>query len=143
MLFNTIFTHLSSVEIQKVDLISDWRATKSKADVQKLIGFVHYYQTFTKKCSTISKPLIKIYRKFKFEWNIEQIWSFESHKKAIKKISVLRHFDRKPPIIVSTGASLYVFKDVMGLVENNVKKPVAFISKVLNEVEQRYAVQKM
>ena len=54
---------------------------------------------------------------------------------------VLRRFNPKLPIIVTTDASGYALGAVLEQDENNIRRPVAFHSRCLNTAEQNYHAQ--
>ena len=102
-----------SVDTQKVKAVMEWPTPKSKQHVQSFLGFVSYYRKFIKNCSLLAKPLTELTKNVKFEWGKPQEESFQTLKNSICTAPVLRTFDVKLPIFVTTDASQYAIGAVI------------------------------
>ena len=128
-----------SMEDSKIKAIEKWPVPKKKVDVQSFLGMVNYYRRFIKGCSDLSRPLTKLCGKQEFHWNSDQQRAFEDLKNAITSAPVLRIYDPKLPITVTTDASKFALGGVLEQTDGKETKPVCFHSRTLNEAEQRYA----
>ena len=128
-----------SMEDSKIQTIKEWPKPTKKVEVQSFLGLVNYYRRFIKNCSTLAKSLTSLCGNTDFEWTAEQEQSFENLKTAVSTAPVLRHFDPKLDIIITTDASNTALGAVLEQQENRKVRPVAFHSLAFNIPEQRYA----
>ena len=75
----------------------------------------------------------------KLQWGPEQDKSYAKIKQAVVEAPTLAVFDPNKPTTVSANASSYGLGAVLFQEDNNIKKPVAFVSRTLNPAETRYA----
>jgi hypothetical protein len=89
----------------------------------------------------LSAPIRDLLRKDRaWVWDSAQQSAFDSAKKAIASAPVLVLYDPNKPTLVSADSSLYVIGAVMQQQESDgTWRPVAFVSRALNDVEKRYA----
>ena len=70
------------MEITKVDNIQSWPAPKNIKDLQKLLGFMEFYQNMISKYAEWTSSMTNLLqKKKKFEWGPDQALGFEKFKK--------------------------------------------------------------
>ena len=127
------------VDPSKIEAVKAWTRPSCKKDVQSFLGMVNFYRRFIKNCSNISKPLTELTKNVMFQWGDVQEKAFIMLKNCLTSAPVLRYFDPKCPIIITTDASKFALGAVMEQVFSDGTHPVAFLSKTLNAAEQNYA----
>jgi hypothetical protein len=132
---------LISVEQTKVDTIRKWFVPGCKTDVQSFLGMVNFYRRFIKNCARISRPLTQLTENTPFTWDNEKQKVFEYLKQALCTAPVLRTFDPKLPIVVTTDASGFAIGAVLEQDEYGSRRPVAYFSHTMNQHEQKYHAQ--
>lgn len=123
----------------KTKAIKDWPTPRNKKDVQSFLGLLNYYRRFIRSCSAKAKPLTELTKNVPFIWKEETQKAFESLKRTISEAPVLKTFDPKLPIIVTTDASKIAIGAVLEQLAPEGKVPVAFYSRTLNQCERNYA----
>jgi len=110
--------------------------------VQKFLGLANYYRQFVKDFAKIAKPMHKLVRKDeKWNWEIEQERAFEQLKKVFTTRPVLVALDLDKEMRVEVDMSEYATGGVLSMKYKDEKwRPVAFISKSLNEAERNYEI---
>jgi len=115
---------------------------KSIKDVQKFLGLANYYRRFVKDFATIAKPLHETTRKDKkWNWGERQQKAFEELKKRFTTKPVLVTLDLDREMRVEADASDFATGGVLLMkCEDEKWRPVAYISKSLNEAERNYEI---
>ena len=130
------------IQEEKVTGVLEQPRPKIVKEVQKFLELVNYYRQFVKDFAKLAKLLHKLIRKDK-QWN----WG-EEQKAVFKELK--RMFTTRPVLVVSDlNKEIRVEADVLEYVtggmllmkyENKKQRPVAFISKSLNEAERNYDI---
>jgi len=130
------------MEKEKVQGVIEWPVPKSVKDVQKFLGLANYYRRFVKDFAKIAKPLHKIIRKEnKWSWGERQQKEFEELKERFTTDPVLVTPDLDKEIRVEVDASDFTTGEVLSIkCEDERWRPVAYISKSLNEAERNYEI---
>ena len=110
--------------------------------MQKFLGLANYYRQFIKGFVSVARPLHDMVKKDKkWDWTEKQEKAFKELKEQFTKEPVLAasDIDKKMRIKVDT------LDCAMGGVllmecEDRLWKPVAFLSKSLNETERNYEI---
>ena len=130
------------IEKEKVKAVLDWPVSKSVKNIQKFLRLANYYRRFVKEFSKIARLLHELTRKKqKQKWEIEQKKSFKVSKKRfiMKPILVVPDLDRKMRIEVNV--SDYITGEVLSMeYSNEWQRPIAYLSKSLNETERNYEI---
>jgi len=115
---------------------------KSVKDVQKFLGLTNYYRWFVKDFARIAKPLHEMTRKeMKWSWGERQQKAFEELKQRFMTELVLVTPDLDKEMRVEADASDFVTGGVLSMKYKDKKwRPVAYISKSLNEAERNYEI---
>jgi len=110
--------------------------------VQKFLGLANYYRRFIKDFAKIAVPLhILVRKKQKWKWKKKQEEAFGRLKAVftIEPVLAIPDIDRK--MGVEANASNYTTGGVLSTKCKNRKwRLVAFISKLLNTIEQNYKI---
>jgi len=132
------------VEMQKkkVEGVLNWPVPKNVKEVQKFLGLANYYRRFIKDFAKIAAPLHALVRKEqKWKWEKEQEEAFGRLKEVFTTEPVLAIPDIDKEMRVEADASDYATGGVLLLkCEDGKWRPVAFILKSLNTIEQNYEI---
>lgn len=121
---------IKSVKTASIIAIKNMPAPKNTKELKSFLGAVNFYRKFIRNASSILKPLYSLLKK-----NVNFFWSQECKaKKLLLSTSLLSHFDPERPIKLIVDASQFALGATLShLLQNNVEKPVAFASKLLNK----------
>jgi len=125
------------MEKEKVQGVIEWPVPRSVKDVQKFLGLANYYRRFVKDFARIAKRLHETMRKGKkWEWGEKQQKAFEELK---KRFTTEPDLDKEMRVEAdtldfATGGVLLM------KCEDEKWRPVAYISKSLNEAERNYKI---
>jgi len=130
------------MEEEKVKEVLDWLTLKGVKDVQKFLGLANYYQWFIKDFTTIARPLHDMVKKDqKWEWAERQEKIFKELKERFTKEPVLAAPDLDKKMRMEVNTSDYATGGVLSMeCEDGRWRPVAFLSKSLNETERNYEI---
>jgi len=103
---------------------------------------VNYYRQFIEGFASIARPLHDMVKKDKkWEWTERQEKVFKELKKWFTKELVLAAPDIDKKMRMEMNASDYVMGGVLSMeCEDGLWRPVAFLSKSLNETERNYEI---
>ena len=127
------------MEPEKVQVIREWPVPKSVTELRSFLGLCGYYRTFVNGFSAIVAPLSELLKhERKYEWKEPQQTAFERIKQAIMSGPVLALPDPTQPyeLTVTTDASGFA----VGATLEQRGRPIAFLSKKMNDAEKRYPV---
>ena len=130
------------MEKEKVQRVIEWPVPKSMKDVQKFLGLANYYRQFVKDFATIAKPLHETTRKDrKWCWGEKQQKAFEELKRKFTMEPVLVTSNLNKEMRVEADASDLAIGGVLLMkCEDERWRPVAYISKSLNEAKRNYEI---
>jgi len=130
------------MEENKVAGVLNWPVPKTVRDVRKFLGLVNYYRRFVKDFAKIAQPLNSLTRKEeKWKWGDEQQGAFEQLKQVFTSRLLLVASDIDKEFKVEVDASSFAMRGVLSVkCEDGKWRPVAYISKSLNETEQNYEI---
>lgn len=134
---------------KKICELKTWPIPKTRLDLHKFLGFVNYLSKFEPNFAQKSGPLYKKLYQFeldetgketKFTFSEENLKVFDELRICMSKDIVLAIPTETDKLVISTDASL----EGLGYscfiqVNETTRKPVAFGSKRLQEVETRYS----
>ena len=106
------------------------------------MGLANYYRRFVKDFAKIAKPLHQLVRKDeRWRWEREQEEAFTKLKEIFTTKPVLAAPDLDKEMRVEADASDYAMGGVLSVKGEDGKwRPVAFISKSLNDIERNYEI---
>jgi len=115
---------------------------KSVKNVQKFLGLANYYRWFVKDFAKIARPLHEMTRKeTKWSWGEKQKKVFEELKERFMTKPVLVILDLDREMRVEMDVSDFIIRGVLSMKYEDEKwRPVAYISKSLNEAERNYKI---
>jgi len=130
------------MEKEKVQGVVEWLVPKNVKDVQKFLGLANYYRWFVKDFAKIAKSLHETTRKEKkWEWEEKQQRAFEELKRRFITEPVLVIPDLDKEMRVEVNVSDFATGGVLLIkCEDERWRPVAYISKSLNEAERNYEI---
>ena len=130
------------MEKEKMQGVIEWLVPKSMKDVQKFLGLANYYRWFVKDFATIAKLLHETTRKDKkWNWGDRQQNAFEELKRRFTTEPVLVTPDLDKKMRVEADALDFATGGVLSMkCEDERWRPVAYISKSLNEAERNYEI---
>ena len=130
------------MEKEKVKGVLKWPTPKCVKDVQKFLGLANYYRRFIEGFATVARPLHNMVKKDKrWEWTEKQEEAFKKLKKKFTEEPVLAAPDIDKKMRMEVDASDYARGGVLSMeCGDGLWRPVAFLSKSLNETEQNYEI---
>ena len=130
------------MEEGKVKGVLEWPMPKSVKDVQKFLGLANYYRQFIEGFTTVARPLHDLVKKDKkWEWTEREERAFKELKGRFTKKPVLAAPDIDKKMRMEVDASDYAMGGVLSMeCEDGLWRPVAFLSKSLNETERNYEI---
>ncbi|KAF8708950.1 hypothetical protein AX14_013484 [Amanita brunnescens Koide BX004] len=125
----------------KVKVVMDWPTPQTKRELQQFLRFVNFYQRFMKGFAGIAKPLTKLTGKEAWNWTQFQQEAFQKLKDEITLEWVLMIPKPGQPFRMETNTSDFAIAAILSqLDEDRIWKPIAFMSKSLNEAERNYEI---
>ena len=135
----------------RVEAIRDWPLPASFRDIQVFLGFTNFYRRFIRSYSKVAHPLTELLKGIEsgkkaspFRLTLGAIAAFKTLKEYFLRAPMLRHFDPALRIRVETDASQFaiggILSQLFGTGSEARWHPIAFYSKKLAPVEQRYEV---
>jgi len=127
---------------EKVAGVLEWPRPKTVKEVQKFLELANHYRRFVKDFAKIAKPMYKLVRKDKkWSWGEEQKKAFEQLKQVFMTQPVLVAPKLDKEMRVEADALEYATGGILSMrCEDEKWRPVAFISKSLNEAERNYEI---
>ena len=130
------------MEKEKIKGVLEWPTPKSVKDVQKFLGLANYYRWFIEGFAMVARPLHDMVKKDKkWEWMEKQEEVFKKLKKRFTEEPVLAAPDINKKMRIEVDASDYATGGILSMeCENRLWRPVAFLSKSLNETKRNYEI---
>jgi len=130
------------MEEEKVKGVLKWLTPKCVKDMQKFLRLVNYYHRFIEGFASVVRPLHDMVKKDKkWDWTERQEKVFKELKERFTKELVLAAPDIDKKIRMEVDASDYAMGGVLSMeCEDGLWRPVAFLSKSLNETERNYKI---
>ena len=130
------------MEEEKVGGVLKWPAPQCVRDVRKFLGLANYYRRFVKDFAKVALPMNRLTRKDeKWRWGEEQERAFKQLKEIFTTRPVLATPDLDKEFRVEADASNFATRGVLSVkCEDDLWRPVSFISKVLNKTERNYEI---
>ena len=121
---------------KKVEAIHKMPPPEEPQELQKFLGMTTYLPPFIPSLSTFTTPLRELlWKDSEFTWNDSYQEAFDAVKQMVCKDTTLRYFDSRKPIVIQVDAS----QKGLGAALLQDGRPIAFTSKALTPMEQRYA----
>jgi len=122
--------------------VLDWPIPKCVKDIQKFLRLANYYCQFIKDFVSIARLLHDLVKKEqKWDWIEKQEKAFGKLKEKFTKEPVLAALDLDKKMRMEVYVSYYAIGEVLFIkCEDGKWRPVAFLSKSLNEIERNYKI---
>jgi hypothetical protein len=125
------------MEPEKIKAILEWPIPRNASDVRSFLGLCGFYQMFIKNFGAIAATLSDLYKKDReWKWTENEQFAFEWLKQQFAAGDVLALPDPSLSYLVKCDASGFA---IGAALEQN-GRPIAFLSKKLNEHERKYPV---
>jgi len=130
------------MEEEKVKGVLEWPTPKSVKDVQRFLGLANYYRRFIEEFAIVVRLLHNLVKNDKrWEWMEREEKAFKELKERFTKELVLAAPDIDKKMRMEVDASDDVTGGVLSMkCEDGLWRPVAFLSKSLNETERNYEI---
>jgi len=130
------------MEEEKVKGVLEWPTLKCIKNMQKFLGLANYYHRFIEGFAAVARPLHNMVKKDKrWNWTERQEKAFKELKEQFTKEPVLAAPDIDKKMRMEVDASDYVTGGVLLMkCKDGLWRPVAFLSKSLNETERNYEI---
>ena len=130
------------MEKEKVKGVLEWLTPKCVKDVQKFLGLANYYCRFIEGFAAVARLLHDMVKKDKrWDWTERQEKAFKELKEWFTKKPVLAAPDIDKKMRMKVDASDYTMGGVLSMeCKDGLWRPVAFLSKSLNETERNYEI---
>ena len=125
------------MEQEKIKVVKEWKIPGKVKDVESFLGFANFYRRFIQNFSHITKLLNELKGKKEWKWEEEHQKAFEELKERITSQPVLA-LPRKDR--VETDASEHAIGGVLSQEQEGKWKPIAFLSGMMQPVEQNYEI---
>ena len=131
-----------AIDPDKMKAVTDWKIPfKNVTEVQSFLGLIGYYRKFIPHFSHIARHLYELTRKnIEFKWLEQHTQAVNALKNAILSPDCLAIFDSSLSTILTTDACDYALGAVLMQQFPQGERPVAFISRTLNNTEQNYSM---
>jgi len=127
----------------KIQGVVDWPTPASRKELQRFLGFAHFYRHFIRDYSRIAAPLARLTSPaIPFTWSQEAEQAFIILKKRFTSAPILVHPDPSRQFTVEVDASDTGVGAILSQRSSTDLKlhPCAFLSRPLSPAERNYDV---
>ena len=137
----TLTTEGISLDSTKVEAVNHFKQPTSATEVRSFLGLVNYCSKFIKNYSTISAPLRMLTKKDTlFVWNKPEQTAFDLLKEKLTSAETMAFYRPRAETKIIVDASPYGLGAILTQQqEDGSYKTVAYGSRALTDVEQRYS----
>jgi len=130
------------IEKDKVEGVLKWPTPQCVRDIRKFLELANYYRQFVKNFAKVALPMNQLTRKNKkWKWEEEQQAAFKQLKAVFTTRPVLATPELDKEFRVEADASNFATGGVLSVkCDDDLWRPVAFISKALNKIERNYEI---
>ena len=123
-----------------VSAMRNAKAPSNASEVRSFLGTAGFSAKFIPDFATITEPLRRLTRQnAKFQWGEAQQNAFSRLKEALTSAAALAYFDPAADTEVIADASPVGLGAVLVQHQRGLRRPVAYASRALSAVEQRYS----
>ena len=101
------------INLEKIKVIREWEAPKTKKKVYTFLRFANYYKVFINKFATTATLFTVLTGKYPFLWTSEAQKAFEILKKSFISALILAQFDLKKETRLKADLFSYVVGDAL------------------------------
>ena len=125
---------------EKIQAMSDRLRPKTLKELRSLMGALNQMNRFIPNLAQLCAPLRPLLSKTtEWEWKDEQEKAFQEIKKALQKITEIKHFKRDPPVRIICDASKEGLGAVLQQQTDEGWRATLFASRFLTSFEQKYS----
>lgn len=124
----------------KVEGVTTWPTPNNKKELQSFLGFANFYRRFIKDFAKIAHPLHHLTGNNPWAWGPDQQTAFDRIKQTITSAPVLAIPNDDDPFKVECDASDFAIGAVLSQKQDDLWKPIAFLSKSLSPAERNYEI---
>lgn len=136
-----IVTHGSlRMDPKKIEVLAEWPTPRNKKDVQQFLGFINFYRRFVCNFSRMATPLNRLCGSVPWSWSTADNDAFLALRAAGVSGPVLALPLDDALFRVEADSSGYTTGAVLSQQQGDAWRPVAFLSKSLNEIERNYEI---
>ena len=128
------------MEQEKIKAVKEWKTPMKIKDVESFLGFANFYQRFIHNFSYTARPLNELKGKKEWKWEKEHQEAFEELKEKIMSQLVLSLPRREEKFRIETNALGHAIGGVLSQEQDGKWKPIAFLSRIMQAVEQNYEI---
>ena len=134
---------------RKCESMNKLEIPRTLKQLRSFMGCIHHLIKFTPKLAEISEPLRPLLSKSntksqnKLDWKNQHTIAFEEIKRQITNITENKHFDINKETRVECDASRKGLGATLVQKRNSIWKPVAYASRFLNKLEERYSTNEL
>lgn len=124
----------------KVEAIGKMDRPTDKKGIQRFLGMVNFLGRYIPDLSNITEPLRNVMvSKNVFKWEAEQERAWNTLKQCLVEAPVLKYYDPKKEILISSDSSQNGIGCVLLQKEESDWHPVAYASRTMTQAERSYA----
>ena len=128
---------------KKIEAVKNFPIPKNPKNIKQFLGLAGYYRRFIDGFSKIATTLNQLLKKdIKFIWSEKQQEAFELLKEKLCEEPLLKRPDLSQPFILTTDASGFAIGGILSRGKIGKDKPIAYISRSLNDCERKYDIRK-
>ena len=125
----------------KIKGVAQWPEPQDKREIQQFLGFCNFYWRFIPGFAQVTKPLMELTKKKAWKWQEEERNVFNKLKNKMTNPPTLAILYPKWKMQLETNISGYAIEGVLlQLQEDNSWRPVAYLSKAINETKRNYEI---
>ena len=122
------------VNLNQIKAINNLQPPQNPKEVQKLTGMMATLNRFISRSADRCKPFFLLLHKWKeFEWTDECIVAFQKLKQYLSRPPIM-----SSPVVDEVLFAYIAISFVLIRVDSGIQRPVYYVSKSLNEAEERY-----
>ena len=137
-----IFIFEIRMNFKNIEVIINWLQLTCLKKVQNFVDFCNFYKRFIKNFFKLVKFFTRMTKKkvdFKWFSNVESI--FQTLKKNVIEVSILRHYDCSKSFVLKCDSFNWMFEKILSqLDEHDVLHSIAFFNKNILLVECNYEI---
>ncbi|XP_064475741.1 uncharacterized protein K02A2.6-like [Ornithodoros turicata] len=126
---------------EKVKALMEAPEPRNKAELQSFLGLLAFYDKFLPDRATIAKDLYDLLGKERlWTWQKQHSDAYTQLKQLVNKRTVLAHYDKDKPLLLSCDASPYGLGAVLAQPDcTGQEAPITFASRTLGDAERNYS----
>ena len=129
----------SEVNPDQIKAINNLRTAQNPKEVQKLTGMAVALNRFISRSADRCRPFFLLINKWKnFEWTEEYAKAFQQLKDYLTRPPIMSSPEPDEVLFAYIAVAPYAVSLVLIRVDNDIQRPVYYVSKSLHKVEMHY-----